>query len=151
VKHRIKQTVVTDDPLAAIPDPADGFIELTPEVIASLGRAIQARKDAGEFNEGGVAMGEGYSLAVGGNCPVQAEGLVDGMPAYFRARHSSWRLSIAGTPDGDPVLISNNDGTAWTHGEQWPGGEHDAGWMNFGQASACIAKAVALYRARVST
>jgi hypothetical protein len=140
---------VTDDPLAKPPDPADGFIRLTPDVIAQLSRAIQSRRDAGEFNEGGVAAGDGYSLDVGGNCPVQGQGLVDGLPAYFRARHSSWQLSIANDPDGDPVMVGTTGGPlGWWHRENWPGGEHDAGWMNFGQAEMCIATAVALYRNR---
>lgn len=33
----------------------------------------------------------------GGNCPVQAEGTIDGKPFYFRARGSSWSMSIGGT------------------------------------------------------
>ena len=45
----------------------------------------------------------------GGNCPVQAEGTIDGKPFYFRARGSSWSMSIGGDdvahsgPDGGPV------------------------------------------------
>lgn len=35
-------------------------------------------------------------------CPEQYEGTVDGNPAYFRLRHSSWRFCIA-KPGGDPI------------------------------------------------
>ncbi|MEM1235222.1 MAG: hypothetical protein AAGH70_13960 [Pseudomonadota bacterium] len=31
---------------------------------------------------------------LGGNCPVQAERLIDGEPFYFRARGESWLLSV---------------------------------------------------------
>lgn len=35
-----------------------------------------------------------YSIEPSGNCPVQAEGHVDGKPFYFRARHSTFRLEF---------------------------------------------------------
>ena len=37
-----------------------------------------------------------------GACPVQAEGTVDGLPFYFRARGGEWTLSVAATPAGEP-------------------------------------------------
>ncbi len=36
-----------------------------------------------------------YKLdTIGGNCPVQAEGSIDGTPFYFRARGSHWTFSV---------------------------------------------------------
>ncbi len=34
---------------------------------------------------------------IGGNCPVQAEGTVNGEPFYFRARGGHWSMSIGGS------------------------------------------------------
>ena len=39
---------------------------------------------------------------LGGNCPVQAEGTIDGRPFYFRARGQSWSMGIGGDVVGDP-------------------------------------------------
>ena len=39
---------------------------------------------------------------IGGNCPVQAEGRIDGLPLYFRARSSHWSLGIGGDPVASP-------------------------------------------------
>lgn len=33
--------------------------------------------------------------SLGGVCPVQAEGTINGKPFYFRARHGKWSLDIA--------------------------------------------------------
>ena len=35
--------------------------------------------------------------AIGGNCPVQADGKIDGKPFYFRARGGRWSISIGGS------------------------------------------------------
>lgn len=39
---------------------------------------------------------------LGGNCPVQSEGTVDGKPFYFRARGEHWSMGIGGEPVGEP-------------------------------------------------
>ena len=57
---------------------------------------------------------------MGGNCPVQAEGTIDGKPFYFRARGDNWSLGIGGDPVGTPE---------WEHA-QWFGAWPDAGWMS---------------------
>lgn len=56
---------------------------------------------------------------IGGNCPVQAEGTVNGVPFYFRARGKRWSMSIGGQPVGDP---------AWYYEEAY-GDDYEAGWM----------------------
>jgi hypothetical protein len=75
---------------------------------------------------------------IGGFCPVQAEGTVDGKPFYFRARGSHWAINIGGED-----LILQPD---WRYEEDygmWP----EAGWMTEEEARAFIQKAVALYEA----
>ncbi len=42
---------------------------------------------------------------LGGACPVQAEGTIDGHPFYFRFRGDEWSLTIA-PPNGDPMDIN---------------------------------------------
>ena len=73
---------------------------------------------------------------IGGNCPVQAEGTIDGKSFYFRSRGEFWRLDIDGDTDaGEPE---------WSYGEpygSWP----DAGWITEDEARAFIAKGAGLY------
>lgn len=75
---------------------------------------------------------------IGGNCPVQARGTIEGKPFYFRSRGDCWSLGIG----GDPVACPE-----WEHEEDygvWP----DAGWITRDQAKAFIDKAAGLYTAR---
>lgn len=48
-----------------------------------------------------------YEQEPSGKFPVQAEGKIDGFPFYFRSRGGHWSLSIANTPDGDPLEYKN--------------------------------------------
>lgn len=80
----------------------------------------------------------GYVLFwLGGNCPVQAEGLIDGHSLYFRARGSQWSLTIGNDGGREPPLFGyiENWGT-------WP----DAGYMSDVTALSMIDKAVTRYR-----
>ncbi len=72
-----------------------------------------------------------------GYCPVQAEGTIDGLPFYFRARGIHWRIGIGGAPVSAP---------AWGYGESYGQGPFAAGWMTEEEALAFIEKAVTLYR-----
>jgi hypothetical protein len=74
---------------------------------------------------------------LGGNCPLQAEGRIDGKPFYFRARGESWSLGIGGEPVLDPE---------WGHLEDWGDGPYSAGWMEEAEALRMIAKGAAMYR-----
>jgi hypothetical protein len=58
-----------------------------------------------------------YEQGPGGQCPVQAEGKINGLPFYFRSRGVSWSLSIAATPDGDPL----EDEEVYFHAELYDG------------------------------
>lgn len=75
---------------------------------------------------------------IGGYCPVQAEGTVNGQEFYFRARHAHWRMNIGGDVVANP---------AWSYSEPYGDGPHDAGWMEESEARAFIAKAANLWLA----
>lgn len=72
----------------------------------------------------------------GGNCPVQAEGTVNGKPFYFRARGEHWSMRIGGADViGDPE---------WRHEQEygpWP----EAGWMEWSEAEAFLRAAAQRY------
>lgn len=67
---------------------------------------------------------------LGGNCPVQAEGTINGRPFYFRARGNSWRMNIGG---GDVVTEPE-----WSYDADYGTGPFDAGWMTQDQALTFI-------------
>ena len=82
---------------------------------------------------------------IGGNCPVQAEGTINGRRFYFRARGCRWSMQIA--PEGVAcgyLAWPETDGE-WYHGEQWGNGPYDAGWMPEDTAREMIAKAAGLF------
>jgi hypothetical protein len=71
---------------------------------------------------------------LGGNCPVQAEGQIDGYGFYFRARGSHWSLEIYTGPEGP-----------WEHWEDYGNTPFDAGWMTEEEAEEFIYKAAKLF------
>lgn len=79
---------------------------------------------------------------LGGNCPVQAEGLVDGKPFYFRARGCRWSMCIGGEPVSAPE---------WKMEEPYGEGPFDAGWMSEDEARGFIDMAVAAWREAIAT
>ena len=44
--------------------------------------------------------------------PVQAEGMLDGRPFYFRARGEQWTFSLAEEPGLDPVSLDSAESAA---------------------------------------
>ena len=74
---------------------------------------------------------------IGGNCPVQAEGVVDGKPFYFRARWNAWSLSV---DQNDDILNPE-----WCYIENYGDGPYDAGWMEESVALSMIKKAISIY------
>lgn len=67
---------------------------------------------------------------IGGNCPVQAEGTINGQPFYFRARGDGWRIGIGGND-----IVAAPD---WSYEEDYGDGPYDAGWMTKDEARAFI-------------
>jgi hypothetical protein len=86
-----------------------------------------------------------YEQGPCGTCPVQAEGKINGLPFYFRSRGGSWSLSIAATPDGDPL----GDEEVYFHCEPYDGVNSDdfrfgAGYANVDECVAFIERAAKL-------
>ena len=67
---------------------------------------------------------------IGGNCPVQAEGKINGVDFYFRARGSRWSINIGGA---DLILAPD-----WRYEEPYGDGPYDAGWMSEDEARGFI-------------
>lgn len=79
---------------------------------------------------------------IGGNCPVQAEGTIDGVPFYFRARGRRWSMGIGGDPVGEPEWLCQ---CSWGDG---PGDNRfAAGWMSEVEALRLIEWCAAEYAA----
>ena len=76
---------------------------------------------------------------LGGNCPLQAEGAIDGVPFYFRARGKNWSFCVGDDPINHPT---------WEYGESYGDGPFDAGWMTTDEALSFIRKAAAMYMER---
>lgn len=89
---------------------------------------------AGHLEEQGIVVD-----TIGGLCPVQAEGTVDGQRFYFRARGEHWALHIGLKEDWFT-------GREWCHREPY-GEKYEAGHMSETLARAFIGKAIAKWRA----
>ena len=84
--------------------------------------------------------------SIGGNCPVQADGSINGFPFYFRARGDQWTLSIAHKESRDPVDVSCGFAEGWRYREAY--GEEDsfdAGWMEHEEALKFIHEAAEVF------
>lgn len=68
-------------------------------------------------------------------CPVQAEGFVDRLPFYFRARWDEWRMTIVLVPGDDPVDPKHE---SFTREGVFGDGEFDASWMPLEEARRLI-------------
>jgi hypothetical protein len=75
--------------------------------------------------------------SVGGYCPVQAEGTINGERFYFRARHEHWLLAIGGD---DPSDIA-----PWEYEERYGDGPYAAGYMEVDEAKRFIEAAAERY------
>lgn len=94
--------------------------------------------------------GDGWHGVIGGACPLQGDGVVDGLPWYFRARGGSWEFAVAATPDGDPVAACFSDaptGSFRADGEAEGDGPYAASWMPHSEAWRHIEASIAEFRA----
>jgi hypothetical protein len=73
-------------------------------------------------------MSEIHIEMIGGNCPVQAEGTIDGVPFYFRARGRRWAMSIGKDPVGILATIETRT-DEWFAEATWGTERFAAGWM----------------------
>lgn len=76
---------------------------------------------------------------IGGFCPVQAEGTIDGWPFYFRARGSAWSLDVA-----EPGFDGCGE-SVWEHEQGYGDGPYDAGCMEEDEARQFINQAAVLF------
>lgn len=74
---------------------------------------------------------------LGGCCPVQAEGTIDGKPFYFRARGASWSMSIGGSD-----IVGNPD---WYYKQAYGDDAFSAGYMTEEEAITFINQSANLY------
>jgi hypothetical protein len=122
-------------------------IRLTPELIDALGAIVRPQLERLRQlweTEGPKAMAALESTGVkldtiGGNCPVQAEGSIDGKRFYFRARGASWQFVVAET---DAEIFDKPLFTTEADYGPWP----EAGWMPQHEAVHFIVVSSATYR-----
>lgn len=75
---------------------------------------------------------------IAGNCPVEGEGTVNGVPFYFRARGQRWSFGVGADPVGSPD---------WECDANWGDKQYAAGWMPYEEAETIIRKCAAEYEA----
>lgn len=127
-------------------------------------------KSSGGNRSNSIAIGGGYAASrpkkqldsrgaetvaieidwLGGNCPVQAVGKIDGEPFYFRARGEFWSLSIGSEEeDNGKTGVHGRDvvgSPSWEYEEDYGDGPYDAGWMKEDVARQMIEKAAKIWR-----
>lgn len=74
---------------------------------------------------------------LGGFCPVQAEGTIEGEEFYFRARGERWSIGIGGD------VVAKPD---WYHEQPYGDEPFAAGYMDLDEARAFIEEAAERYR-----
>ena len=84
---------------------------------------------------------------LGGDCPVQAEGTINGKRFYFRARGNRWRLEVSPDAEGD-YLSWPDKPDPWCYEQDYGDGPFDAGWMSEDEARLMIVKGAAQYAAQ---
>lgn len=114
---------------------------------ATLEEALSGTRpktDNEKLGDGLIELGETGAILdqLGGNCPVQAEGTIDGVRFYFRARGSHWEFHVAQT---DADLFKNE---LFSIDRSYkPGDDFAAGWMPQHEAVAFMIEGIAAYRA----
>lgn len=83
---------------------------------------------------------------LGGNCPVQSEGTINGVPYYFRARGEHWSMAIG----PDPVDISCGFKEGWYKEQEWGDNPYAAGWMDVDEARKLIEQCAEEYNTAIS-
>ena len=77
---------------------------------------------------------------IGGACPTQAEGTVNGIPFYFRARSGAWDFTIGSDPVGQQ-LTGGADYEA-------SGDDDTYGWMDTAEVEAIIREHATMFARR---
>lgn len=81
--------------------------------------SVYIRRMSGDNSDNSRA-GDGWHGDIGGWCPVQGFGEVDGFPWYFRARGEHWSFGVSSSPTGDPVDAgTKNDPNGYCERHEW--------------------------------
>lgn len=131
---RIELLIYAHNALGLTPARA-GLRGINPVAIAALFPSDKAEFYADPLTGTGVIIDH-----LGGNCPVQAEGTVDGVSLYFRARGNRWEIWI-----GDQKHLFALHPDIWSYRQPyrtWP----DAGWMPEIVARMYIAEGISRWR-----
>lgn len=85
--------------------------------------------------------------SLGGFCPVQGDGTLDGHPFYFRARGEHWTFSVADEPGSDPVAVGSgyHGVPGWIKTSAYGSAPYEAGWMPHDTAERLVLRAAAEY------
>ena len=73
---------------------------------------------------------------IGGMCPMQAEGTIDGVPFYFRAEGHHWSFSVG----ENPINIALGWSEGFYRREEWGDSMFAAGYMDETTARQIIEK-----------
>lgn len=79
---------------------------------------------------------------IGGYCPVQAEGTINGRDFYFRARGMYWSVEIGAK---DEALHDKWGCGSWCFTEKYSDDQYAAGLMTQDEARAFIEKAAVIF------
>lgn len=85
---------------------------------------------------------------LGGNCPVQAEGMFDGLFFYFRARGEQWQFHVGRSQDLVMVAPVFRVNKPYVRSDGAPPEWGAAGWMPEDEALDFIIAEVAAFRER---
>jgi hypothetical protein len=80
--------------------------------------------------------------SIGGSCPVQASGTIDGKEFYFRSRGQAWSFAVAVDAGTDPVDIIETSDQGFYLEESYGEGPYDAGYMPIEEAKEIIHRCV---------
>jgi hypothetical protein len=108
---------------------------------ASIRAACECAEDAPASREG-----EGWEGSIGGFCPVQGEGTVDGRFWYFRARHDDWSFEVFSVGWAPDEGLPGDDKIVWSAEAEYEGEQPNAGWMKFSEAWDIIENCIAIGR-----
>lgn len=130
-------------------DVGDGMLEIVDftAMKAALGPGLE--RNLAEQNDAPTEQeGEGWSGSIGGACPLQGDGVVDGLRWYFRARGQHWSLSVAWRGGVEPADVTATGDDGWyVEGEADEKDAYAASWMRHSEAWRHIVESIALYRA----
>ena len=110
-------------------------------VAESINATCTEREDAPSERSG-----EGWEGSIGGFCPVQGQGTVDGLNWYFRARHDSWSFEVWREAFGPGGALPPGPQLWWAQAE-YDQDDGDASWMRSSHAWQYIEASIATGRA----